>query len=51
MLPEVYFGCLFRVVSGVNGVGSRCVSMVRRLLVVSRLVMFGSFGVMPSSMC
>jgi len=50
VFPEVDFGCLFRVVSGVSGVGSRCMSVVRRLLVVSRLVMFGRLGVMPRSM-
>ena len=50
VLPKVDFGCLLRVLSGVSGVGSRCVSMVRRLLVVSRLVMFGRFGMVPRSM-
>jgi hypothetical protein len=50
VLPKVDFGCLLRVLSSVSGVRSRCVSMVRRLLVRSRLVMFGRFGVMPSSL-
>jgi len=32
--------CLFSVPSSVNGVGPRCVSMVRRLFVMSGLVVF-----------
>jgi hypothetical protein len=39
--------CLFSVPHGVNLVGSRCVCMVCRLLVMSGLVMLGRFPMVP----
>ena len=48
MLLGVSFRCFFSMPSGVISVGIRCVSMVRRLLVKSALVMFGSLPVVAS---
>jgi hypothetical protein len=42
---------LFSVPSSMNDVSPRCMSMVRRLLVKSALVMFGSLPVVAGSMC
>lgn len=50
MLLGVGFRCFFSMPSGVISVGIRCVSMVRRLLVISGLVMLGRFSVVPGSM-
>jgi hypothetical protein len=50
MLLGMGLRCLFSVSSGVMPVGGRCVSMVRRLLVISGLVMLGRFSVVPGSM-
>ncbi len=41
----------FSVPFGVNHVSARCVSMVRCLLVMAGLVMFGCFFVVESGMC
>ena len=41
VLLGVSLHCLFGVPSGVNNMSPRCVSMVRRLLMTSGLVMFG----------
>ena len=41
----------FRVPSSVNGVRSRCVSVVRRLFVKSGLVVFGRLAVVAGSVC
>jgi hypothetical protein len=50
MLLGVGFRCFFSMPSGVISVRIRCVSMVRRLLVISGLVMLGRFSVVPGSM-
>jgi hypothetical protein len=42
---------LFGVPSPVNHVSSCCVSMVRRLLVMAGVMMFGRFPVVSGSMC
>ena len=42
---------LFSVPSSMDDVRSRCMSMVRRLLVKSALVMFGSLPMVAGSMC
>jgi hypothetical protein len=51
MLVSVSLHCLFSVPSAMNDVSPRCVSMVRRLLVMSGLVMFGRLPVMAGGMC
>jgi hypothetical protein len=48
VLLDMGFHCLFGVASGMNYVTSRHVSMVCRGLVVSSLMMFGSFFMMAS---
>ena len=50
MLLGVSLRCFFSMPSGVISVGIRCVSMVRRLLVISSLVMLGRFSVVPGGM-
>lgn len=47
---KVRFRRLLRVFSGVSYVGSRCVRVVRRRLMISRLVVLGCFRVMPRGM-
>ena len=51
MLLGVSDGCLFRMPSGVNGVRSSRVSVVRSLLMMARLVMLSRFPMMPGSVC
>jgi hypothetical protein len=50
MLLGVRLRCLFSVSSGVMPVSDRGESMVRRLLVISGLVMLGRFFVVPGGM-
>jgi hypothetical protein len=50
VLLNVSLYCLFGVHSGVNHVTPRCVCMVCCLLVVTGIVMFGSFPVVSCSM-
>ncbi|MGA8688799.1 MAG: hypothetical protein ACLQF1_16365 [Methyloceanibacter sp.] len=47
VLLGVSLRCVLSVPSGENLVGSRCVCMVRRLFVMSSLVMLGRFPVVP----
>jgi hypothetical protein len=47
VLLGVSLRCLLSVPSGVKLVGSRCVCMVCRLLVMSGLVMLGRFAMVP----
>ena len=47
VLLGVSLRCLLSVPSGVKLVGSRCVCMMCRLLVLSGLVMLGCFRVVP----
>jgi hypothetical protein len=51
VLLGVSFHGFFSVPSRVNDVCPRCVSVVRRLLVKSALVMFGCFPMVMSSVC
>ena len=50
VLLGVRFGGFFTVVSGVRCVSPRRMSVVRALLMMSALIMFGSFLVVASSM-
>ena len=51
VLLGVSLHCLFSVPSRMNDVSPRCVSMVRRLLVKSALVMFGRLPVVAGGVC
>jgi hypothetical protein len=48
---SVSLHCFFRMPSGVQAVSPRCVSMVRRLFMMSGLVMFSRLGVVVGSVC
>jgi hypothetical protein len=50
MLLGVHHGCMVSVLSGVNRVRPRCVSMVGRLLVTPGLMMLCRFRVVPGGM-
>jgi hypothetical protein len=50
MLLGMSLHCLFSVASGMKDVSPRCVGMVRRLFVMSALVVFGRLRVMTSGM-
>ena len=51
MFLGVGLPCLFRVVSGMNGMPTGCMSMMGRFLVLPALVMLGRFTVMSGGMC
>jgi hypothetical protein len=50
VLLGVSLCCLFRVPSGMNRVGPRCVRVVCRLLMMSGIVMLGRFPVVAGGM-
>ena len=51
MFLGVSLHCLFSMPSSVNGVSPRCVSMVRRLFVMSGLVVFRRLRMVVGSVC
>jgi hypothetical protein len=48
---SVSLHCFFSMPSSVNGVSPRCVGMVRRLFVMSGLVVFGGLSVVVGGVC
>ena len=50
MLRAMGLRCLFGMIRRVNRVGSCCVSVVRRLLVMASLMMLGGLAMVPSRM-